>query len=82
MNTREDCEWLRSTHLRAIAAPDFESFKLTGNEDSPSAVELYAARKPEYNDQPVATYTNNDAGELEGPPKTVTKVIRRTRKGA
>lgn len=82
MNTPAECEWLRTTHLKSIAFPAFESFKLGGNEDSPQFVELYASRRPEYNEHPVAVYHQNDeTGELDGPPPVTKKVIRRTRAG-
>ena len=80
LNTPEDCEWLRTTHLKAIGFPAFESFTLAGNEDSPHSVELYARRKPEYNEQPVATYTQGDEGDLVGPPRVAVK-RRSTLKG-
>lgn len=82
MNTEKECEWLRSTHLTHITFPVFESFKLIGSEDSPHSVELYARRRPEYNDQPVATYTQDEeSGVLAGPPRP-TIIRRRTRPGA
>lgn len=82
MNTPAECEWLRTTHLKSIAFPAFESFKLAGSEDSPQFVELYASRKPEYNEHPVAVYhQNEETGDLEGPPRAA-RIVRRTKKGA
>jgi len=52
LNTPEDCEWLRNTHLGGRTDYKFESFVLYGNEDSPTKVELYFSNDPLYTDEP------------------------------
>jgi len=51
LNTPEDCQWLRSTHLGGQDLK-FESFVLYGNEDCPTKVELYFTQDPLYTDEP------------------------------
>lgn len=49
----DDCKWLKETHLVGIDLQgwyDFRSFVLQGNEDSPFAVNLYAAVTPHFED--------------------------------
>ena len=66
LNEPSDCDWLRSTALKASECPPFLSFVLSGNEDSPAMVELYRNQGPAYNEQPIATYAMNDeSGILE-----------------
>ena len=54
MNTPDDCQWLRETHLKGVALPtkyaDFKSFVLQGNEDAPHAVNLYVSADPLHTD--------------------------------
>jgi hypothetical protein len=50
LNTSEDFNWLRSTHLGGQDLK-FESFVLYGNEDSPTKVELYFSQDPLYTDE-------------------------------
>ncbi len=54
-NQAEDVQWLRGTHLRGVPLPlDFAAFKpfvLRGNEDSPTAVNLYVSADPLYTDR-------------------------------
>ena len=80
LNSPEDCDWLRTTHLKHTTPPAFLSFGLDGNEDAPVNVRLYANRKPEYNEKPIAVYHQDTHGDLrrEGEVKPV---IRRRRAG-
>lgn len=54
LNAPDDCQWLRETHLRGVCLPtkykDFTSFTIEGNEDAPSAVNLYVAEEPRFDD--------------------------------
>ena len=50
LNTKEDCDWLRSTHLNTFQNLNFKSFVLFGNEDAPEKVRLYESNDPLYND--------------------------------
>lgn len=54
LNTVEDLQWLRETHLRGVPLPaKYENFGcavLQGNEDSPYAVNLYVATDPNHDD--------------------------------
>jgi hypothetical protein len=54
MNEPSDVQWLKETHLRGLSYPEFASFVLYGNEDSPTRVELYAASYPTVSDVPVS----------------------------
>jgi len=86
LNSPADCEWMRGTHLKAGKPPQFASFVVAGNEDSPARVDLYASQRPEYNERPVAVYEQNDEGELacpeypNNPAPVAHHVIRRTRR--
>lgn len=52
LNTADDCQWLRDTALNGCPGmPDFQSFTLYGNEDSPDTVELYESADPLYTDR-------------------------------
>ena len=51
LNTQEDCDWLRSTHLGGREDLKFEAFVLYGNEDSPTKVDLYFTSDPLYSDE-------------------------------
>lgn len=68
LNDPADTAWLLETHLRGIAAPAFGSFVLTGNEDAPDKLALYAGNDPLYTDKPVAVFImgENDKYQLEG----------------
>lgn len=52
LNTVEDCNWLKNTHLGGRNDLVFESFVLYGNEDCPTKVELYVDQDPLYIDTP------------------------------
>jgi len=63
MNTGEDLEWLYSTHLKHVTkskTQKINSFVIFGNEDSPSKIELYEKKLPEYNDYPIYTALPDD----------------------
>lgn len=65
LNDACDCDWLRTVHLRHIkGVPQFASFELAGNEDSPEAVTLYGTRFPTLLSEPVAQYQQNSRGLL------------------
>jgi len=59
LNTKEDCDWLRETHLKPAQwnnenpIPDFKSFCLFGNEDCPRKILLYRKLHPTVDDKPV-----------------------------
>jgi len=65
LNTPDDCNWLRETHLSDQEPPTFRSFVMVGNEDCPDKVQLYAESDPLNRDTPVAVYESNDSGDLE-----------------
>lgn len=52
LETPEDVQWLRETHLKGVVSPsDFAAFKsaiMQGNEDAPHAVNLYADAEPRF----------------------------------
>lgn len=51
LNTPDDCQWLRETHLRALPQVHrFASFVMAGNEDAPGSVDLYVSADPEVTD--------------------------------
>lgn len=58
LNSVEDCNWLRETHLadnnlnNANPIPGFKSFCLTGNEDCPKEILIYADEDPNVTDKP------------------------------
>jgi hypothetical protein len=52
LNSPEDCYWLRKTVLGGRDDIKFESFVLYGNEDAPSAVDLYTVKDPLITDEP------------------------------
>jgi hypothetical protein len=41
LETPEDLEWLRDTHLKGCIVPPFEVASLEGNEDWPTKITLY-----------------------------------------
>ena len=60
LQSAEDCQWLRDTHLKHLApVPAFKSAQLWGNDDCPDKVELYAKRNSLITDRPVGTYLMN-----------------------
>lgn len=60
LSDQEDLDWLRDVHLRfEREVPPFRSAVLTGNEDSPDMIELYADEEPVVFQSPVATYFPN-----------------------
>ena len=79
LNTGEDCDWLRSTHLKAQTPPPFGSFLLEGNDDAPARVGLFRDTKPAYNSKPIAMYVQDADGNLElQEPEIATKHAERT----
>lgn len=56
----EDCHWLKETHLTltnlygSSSLPDFKSFDMFGNEDSPEHILLYKERYPNIESVPIA----------------------------
>jgi len=52
LNTPEDCQWLRATHLGGRTDYKFEAFVLYGNEDCPDKVDLYFTADPLITDEP------------------------------
>ena len=61
LNSRSDCDWLRSTALRAVPnarSIKFRSFVLEGNEDSPSLIILYRDANPKFDSRPILTIVN------------------------
>lgn len=64
MNTPEECQWLRDTHLASVVGyPPFASFMLAGPNDAPVRLDLYGVRQPAYNVYPIATVSKNDENE-------------------
>lgn len=60
-----ECDWLRSTHLKGIQTPPFESFLLEGNEDAPNRLALFRAQKPAYNDKAIMSFKlDPETGDL------------------
>lgn len=66
LNTKEDCDWLRETHLapgnlnNANPIPAFQSACLFGNEDCPREVLVYVEDHPTIHDKPArATLMDN-----------------------
>ena len=64
LNTVEECDWLRATHLKAQTPPPFMSFMLEGNEDAPLRVALFRDTKPAYNAKAIAIYAQDILGNL------------------
>ena len=52
LNTFDDCQWLRNTHLGGRTDLMFGSFMLYGNEDCPTKVDLYPDADPLVTDEP------------------------------
>lgn len=64
LNTPEDCQWLRETHLQGMShLHDFRSFVLEGNEDAPTLLKLYMSEDPRYIDSCI------EVDPTEGVPK-------------
>jgi hypothetical protein len=70
MNDPAEVDWLRTTHLRGKALPEFASFTLAGNEDSPVRLDLYASVQPAYNVPPMAVYEATMDGALVLQPRS------------
>jgi hypothetical protein len=51
LSTPEDCQWLRDTHLKGKTFPEFNSFILFGNEDSPERIGLFYYKQPMVSDE-------------------------------
>lgn len=65
INSPEDMQWLRETHL--ACAPQFETahFKsavIHGNEDCPEMIDLYLSNEPVVCDRPFRLMLDNDSG--------------------
>lgn len=56
LDTDEDCQWLRDTHLKGLNPPPFKSATILGNEDSPERIVLYPIAEPTIYTTRVATY--------------------------
>lgn len=63
LNSRGDCEWLATSHLKELELPAFKSFVLYGSESSPIRFDLYEQAKPEYNHQPHYVLVLGEDGE-------------------
>lgn len=51
LNAPDDVQWLKETHLKGVqGVPEFASFVIVGNEDSPDELRLYASNDPHYRD--------------------------------
>jgi hypothetical protein len=54
LDTPEDTQWLRDTHLRGVPLPTkymgFRCAILQGNEDAPHSINLYMTQAPNYQD--------------------------------
>lgn len=57
LDTKEDCQWLRETHLAGHRPLPFRSFILQGNEDSPDRLSLFASKSPRITDEPTEFFT-------------------------
>jgi hypothetical protein len=58
LNSPEDCQWLRETHLKDSnlnngPVPEFKSFCLFGNEDCPTAILIYKNEHPTIDHKPI-----------------------------
>ena len=68
LNTKEDCDWLRETHLKqsnwnnANPIPDFKSFCLFGNEDCPNEILIYKENHPNVDDKPIRAMRCENGG--------------------
>jgi len=55
--TPDDCQWLRETALRGYdGIPAFASFTISGHEDCPLEIVLYAIAEPLITTSPIARY--------------------------
>ena len=52
LNSQEDVQWLKDTHLKGKTWELFNSFVLEGNEDSPTKIETFREQNPNYKDKP------------------------------
>lgn len=52
INSPEDCEWLRDTHLKRYTGPavGFAAAIIVGNMDCPQEIELYVCAEPRITD--------------------------------
>ncbi|HSW91035.1 MAG TPA: hypothetical protein VLG09_00105 [Candidatus Saccharimonadales bacterium] len=53
INSADDMEWLRETHLTNLHVESFNSAIIYGNEDSPVKVDLYLDQNPNVTDLPL-----------------------------
>ena len=67
LNTPEDCDWLRDTHLRHLPANserlEFAAAVIRGNEDCPQEIELYVSSEPRVTDGCVRLKYDSETGE-------------------
>jgi len=67
LNSRTDIDWVREkmedTFGDVVNVVRFQSFVLHGNEDDPSYIAFYAAKRPIISDDVVAEYWNQDDAE-------------------
>lgn len=77
-NDPGDPLWLRDTALRGVQdAPDFASFILTGNEDSPETIDLYQSPDPRVDDPGLARYELSAEPDPDTGQYTYTRVAPR-----
>lgn len=68
LNTKEDCDWLRETHLKQsnwnneLTIPDFKSFCIFGNEDCPRELLVYREAHPTLDDKPIRAMLCDNGG--------------------
>lgn len=60
INSKEDLDWLRDTHGRAIVPDDARSAVLYGNEDCPEHFEWFSTSNPHYLAKPCGSATLNE----------------------
>lgn len=69
LNSADDVQWLKDTHLAGVAIPapwpDFQSFLLYGNEDAPEKVELFLDDDPDIGDRYLRVTFEEDSAVLE-----------------
>lgn len=54
LDTREDMEWLRETHMPDLDIEKYHSAVVEGNEDYPVRVDVYESAAPTLHDTPVS----------------------------
>lgn len=64
LNEPAECEALKATHLQGLDVPEFHSFTQCGDAAAPVRLDLFTKKQPEYNDQPIAVVSRDEAGVL------------------